>query len=81
MPTVQLFDRLMSAEPGTVLIMVRKGFTGYVDVRFELVVERVAPTRLFVSQNRYIDKKTGELKPRYLDYTTTVESIRESETL
>jgi hypothetical protein len=72
---IPTFAQLQAILPGAVLNMVRKGSAGHVDWWGQLVVERTSPTRLFVSQNRYIDKRTGELKPKYLDYTTTVESI------
>jgi hypothetical protein len=66
---------LQRAKAGDVLKMVRKGLTGYVDARYEAKVERATPKRLYVDRTRYIERETGELKPRYLDYTTKVESV------
>lgn len=76
MTTSSLLEQLAAVERGAVLVMTRKGFTGYLDRRFDLVVVRTTRTRCIVSQNRYVDKRTGELKPKYLNYITTVESIR-----
>lgn len=81
MVNLALLERLATTKPGDVLIVVRTGIAGYVDARFEVTIERTTPTRLYVSKNGYIEKKTGKMKPRYLTYTTTVESVREAETL
>jgi hypothetical protein len=64
---------MINASPGDKLTVVRAGVTGHVDARYTVTVARVTPHRLYLTGSRsYVERGTGIVKPKYIDYTTRV---------
>jgi hypothetical protein len=62
--------RLARVRANDAVTMVRISTTGRVDGTFTLTATRVTPKRVYFTRDRYVDKETGILAPKYLDYMT-----------
>jgi len=59
---------------GDTVRIVRR-FAGHrVDHQWTGKVVRRTPTRAYLDNRRYVDVRTGQVLPRYLDYSTAVET-------